>query len=1079
MKLPGACLRIAYVQYASGMPDKRPVAKLVAPRTDELVRRRRVSSAIERGLRSGACWIAAPAGYGKTTALADYLDQKAGRHIWYRVDQGDQDIAGFFHYLRLALRTASARRAVPVFGAEYTDEPEAFARRFFRAWFARLAPGTLLVLDDLHRADVPQFRALLAMLLHELPAGIQCALVSRTLPGKELTELRLQGRLAVVDQATLKFSEREARALVRARVKRAAAAINVSAARGWAAGLVLLAERASAGDVHTELLRKHTAHLEAGVFATLAGQFFDTLPRAQRDALLKLSLLPEVRPDVARALADAAGADDLLETLQQRQLLITRGDTSDAVFHVHDLLREFLQERIQQELSAGDLTRVREHAATLLHAAGHADAATTLALQARSWQLAHRFIAAQAEALLEQGRRATLIERCAALPPDQIDGWLSYWLGVANMSEDATAEAWFARAWEQFTAASELRGQYLTAARAVIAKADSWRTHDGLATWTERMIGLIEREPPSLTHDEQLLVWTGMLRAADFAPDYRSNRPAVNRLARLLLERLARPLPGDSTTLRLMASATLIDHSGSTGHQAIFEQAVDNVRHDLREATVLPWALGMWLVTFGAVTGRYFSYVRRGFPYASPDEALRAAIAIGEREALRGVEFGALYHLQLQMKSRNDLSGFATLVRRLAEIADSRYTTQVAVVADCQAALHTLQGNLAAAYRACARFMAAIEAANEPPIERWPHFITRFQVLLADRKPVAAAEFLSELLPLFDGGLRQRTLACMYVARAFAAKWSNSGEYAQRLRECVEQMHLASWPAILLNLPELLAELCADALEQGIEPEFCRALIQRRALHPPASRPASWPWILRVRVLGEFRLERAESPVDFGVKPPTRSLDIVRILAVSRGHTCSLQQIYEYLWPDADGDQAKAACEQALHRLRKLLGQADLIVQREGKLRFASEKVWVDLEDWEARLARASRQEAAADIEAVFRSFPGPLLPDESSTAWALPAVERVRSKLVDLALLLGGRLAASADPSALSVYLRTLDMYPTSERCYEALLRARLARGDRSAALEDYRRYERILKSSLQTKPSLAIRALLKHEID
>ena len=56
---------------------------------------------------------------------------------------------------------------------------------------------------------------------------------------------------------------------------------------------------------------------------------------------------------------------------------------------------------------------------------------------------------------------------------------------------------------------------------------------------------------------------------------------------------------------------------------------------------------------------------------------------------MRGVEFGALYHLQLLMKMRNDFSEFATLIARLAEIADSRYTTQVAVAADCQAALHT------------------------------------------------------------------------------------------------------------------------------------------------------------------------------------------------------------------------------------------------------------------------------------------------------------------------------------------------------------------------------------------------------
>ena len=140
--------------------------------------------------------------------------------------------------------------------------------------------------------------------------------------------------------------------------------------------------------------------------------------------------------------------------------------------------------------------------------------------------------------------------------------------------------------------------------------------------------------------------------------------------------------------------------------------------------------LGDWLVNFGSATARYFPTPTGISLCLTPEDALRAAIAIGKRERLRGVEFGALYHLQLLMKLRGDFSEFEALVARLAEIADSRYTTQVAVVADCQAAAHTLKGDHALARAACDRFMAAIEAANEPPIERWPHFITKFQVLL-------------------------------------------------------------------------------------------------------------------------------------------------------------------------------------------------------------------------------------------------------------------------------------------------------------------------------------------------------------
>jgi DNA-binding SARP family transcriptional activator len=300
------------------------------------------------------------------------------------------------------------------------------------------------------------------------------------------------------------------------------------------------------------------------------------------------------------------------------------------------------------------------------------------------------------------------------------------------------------------------------------------------------------------------------------------------------------------------------------------------------------------------------------------------------------------------------------------------------------------------------------------------------------------------------------------------------------LRDCLREMRTANWPAILLNLPELLAELCADGLERDLDPEFCRSLITRRALRPPAARPVRWPWALRVHVLGEFRLELDGVPLDLGPKPSTRSLDIMRALAVAKDHSCASQQLYDWLWPDHDGDRAKAACEQALHRLRRLLGRADLVVQREGRVRFAADQVWVDLDHWEGAVAPDLRRQAADTIpdealERALTEFPGPLLRNEPGPRWLTSAAERVHRSVVEIALLLGARLSRRGETSrACEVYLRALDAYPTSERCYDALLRARIAAGDTAGALEDYRRYARIVESTLIAKPSPAIRALV-----
>src|ERR1051325_6623644 len=101
------------------------LAKLAAPRAARVLRRPRVLASIDRALRSGAGWIAAPAGYGKTHAVLDYLQRTKVPHVWYRIDEGDEDVASFFHYMSVSAPRGRARvrDGPPAFGPEYADQP--------------------------------------------------------------------------------------------------------------------------------------------------------------------------------------------------------------------------------------------------------------------------------------------------------------------------------------------------------------------------------------------------------------------------------------------------------------------------------------------------------------------------------------------------------------------------------------------------------------------------------------------------------------------------------------------------------------------------------------------------------------------------------------------------------------------------------------------------------------------------------------------------------------------------------------------------------------------------------------------
>jgi DNA-binding SARP family transcriptional activator len=230
-----------------------------------------------------------------------------------------------------------------------------------------------------------------------------------------------------------------------------------------------------------------------------------------------------------------------------------------------------------------------------------------------------------------------------------------------------------------------------------------------------------------------------------------------------------------------------------------------------------------------------------------------------------------------------------------------------------------------------------------------------------------------------------------------------------------------------------------------------------------------------VHLLGGFRVDLNGGVFDLGAKPATRVLDILRMLSVSKDQSCSLDHLQDLLWPDLDGDQAKAACEQALHRLRKMLGRKDLIVQREGRVRLASDNVWVDLQDWEARLKQALSR-TISEQEALLPDFPGPALHHSPVPSWAIPATERVRDGFVELAVRVGKHREAQRDyEGARAAYLRVLDFYPDSARAYQFLIQERLQQNDVAGAIECYARYERTIEAEGQSAPSPAIRSLIR----
>src|ERR1700728_3495144 len=199
-------------------------------------------------LGGGLVLVCAPAGFGKTALLADWL-RSGGRPVaWLSLDAGDNDPVRFWRHVVAALdraRPGTGERVALLF-APAPSSFEGLVTALINELAAQSGENPIvLVLDDYHLIDARQVHASLAFLLEHLPPGLHLVLASRSDPPLPLARLRARGQLAELRADDLRFTAEEAAALLResagAALPGAAVAALVARTEGWAGGLQLAA----------------------------------------------------------------------------------------------------------------------------------------------------------------------------------------------------------------------------------------------------------------------------------------------------------------------------------------------------------------------------------------------------------------------------------------------------------------------------------------------------------------------------------------------------------------------------------------------------------------------------------------------------------------------------------------------------------------------------------------------------------------------------------------------------------------------------------------------------------------------
>ncbi len=287
--------------------------------------------------------------------------------------------------------------------------------------------------------------------------------------------------------------------------------------------------------------------------------------------------------------------------------------------------------------------------------------------------------------------------------------------------------------------------------------------------------------------------------------------------------------------------------------------------------------------------------------------------------------------------------------------------------------------------------------------------------------------------------------------------------------------------------PRMMTALCIKALEQGVHVEYVQGLVNARRLVPmaPPVHVEHWPWPVKVYTLGRFTLLVGNQPVHGKRKAQHKPLELFKTLIAQGGRDIGEESLTSVLWPDAEGDAARTAFDTTLHRLRKLLGNAQALILCDRKLSLDPCICWVDSWAFERLLSEAETILAnpAADpagdalaqlTQRVQALYHGPFLGKESDAAWAVSLRERLRSRFLRHIVSVAARCQQLHRwEQAIEYYRKGLEVDDLAEQLYQNLILCHLRLGQRSEALSVYRQCRFMLSVVLGISPGPATEAL------
>jgi LuxR family maltose regulon positive regulatory protein len=350
--------------------------KLRPPRLlSSLVARPRLLARLDAALESKLTLLVAPAGFGKTTLIGQWLrERQVGPLAWVSLDSGDNDLFRFWRSVITACQAfdPDLGRGTLALLSEATQppfvaQPPQTALTLLLNELAQQQQDGLLVLDDYHVIEEPAIHETLTFFLDHLPTTLHILLLSRSEPPLPLLRWRARGDIAELHAADLRFTPEETAAFARQAfstpLSDAALSQLDASLQGWAAGLRLLslslAGQSAGREIEHALISLGQQTGASSPYRPLLDYFITEILNAQpqelQHFLLQTSVLSRLNGPLCAVITGVENSAERLEAIAQAGLFLEAMDGTGGWYRFHALFAKALRREAVRRLGEAEL----------------------------------------------------------------------------------------------------------------------------------------------------------------------------------------------------------------------------------------------------------------------------------------------------------------------------------------------------------------------------------------------------------------------------------------------------------------------------------------------------------------------------------------------------------------------------------------------------------------------------------------------------------------------------------------------------------------------------------------------------